>query len=132
MKLRKGDIVGIKQSLGKIQWIEGEKAGLENFVLDIGFVPILSSLHVMIGELEFIHRPFDYKGKQLMFPFYSLLLEEDEGKARELMRDYQDKMDRKRGVSEHLLHKPKKTMEKKIEDKLKGMRMEDILKLLED
>ena len=130
MNLQVGDIVGNCQALGIIQWIDTERAGIENICLTIGRRPLLSSANVLIEELEFIHRPMDFDDKQLMFPFYFQLLRKDEGEAREFMKDYQDKMSRKKGISEHLLHKPKKSIKKEIEKKLKGMKIEDILALL--
>jgi hypothetical protein len=132
MKLRKGDIVANIQCLGKIIWIEEEHAGLEHFCIDFGFKPILGGSTMLVSELTFLHRPFDCNSKQRLFSFYHELWYEDEKNSRIKMMDHIDNIDRMRGVSEELLMRPKKSVEKKIEDKIKGMNVEDILKLLED
>jgi len=130
MKLKVGDIIGNKLALGRIQWIDTNRAGIECISLSEGYRPLLSSANVLIEDLEFIHRPLDKDDKQLKFPFYLQLLTKDDESQRGLMRDYQDEKLRLIGVSSY--QKKEKSIEKKIEDMLKGKSVEEILKLLED
>jgi len=132
VNLKEGDIVGHSQTFGRIQWIDKEKAGIQNLTLNKGYLPLFNSSYVEIKDLEFIHRKLDLENSQLMFSFFIQLQREEDEKQRRLIEDYLDKKDRERGVSEKLLINPKQSVEVKVMDKIKGMSVDEILKLLED